>query len=126
MKKIIFIILLLSLLISCKGEDGNIGNVYVKMNWTNDIDMFDLYDLIAPENYPDYFYQDQKYELIPGKSGFVYWRSNGTWYWVYVINPDSDDGESGESDYIILPKSGDDGEDVIVNAFFSGNTYYFE
>jgi len=113
MRKVLLFLLLIIILTGCKGKDGEDGKVYVEAQWTSDINALDISSVIKGGENPTIFYQNTPYELEPEKSGFVYWRSNSTWYFYPIQVSAADSGGKGSSELLFLPKDGDDGKDII-------------
>ncbi len=121
---LVFLIVLSFILIAgCKGEDGEDGKVYVEGEWTSDIEAIEFASIIKGGITPSVLYENTKYELEPGSSGNIYWRSNGSWYYYFIV-PDAESGSSGNSDFLFVPKDGDDGKDTIMKVRFSGSMIY--
>jgi len=119
---IVFIMVLSSLIAGCKGEDGEDGKVYVEVEWTSDISALDLSNILKDGQSPSSYYENTKYELEPGVTGIVYWKSNNTVYSFSVTVEDVQSGKNGGAKYILVPEDGDDGDHSVQRVGFSGNT----
>jgi len=113
------------LLLGCKGEDGEDGKVYFTLDWGSDINAVDLSNVIKEDI--STISRNTRYELEPGVAGYVYWRSNTTWYQLWVEIEDAEEGEEGGTSYIPLilqAEEGEDGKDRIYELYVTGNTLY--
>lgn len=115
---------ILLILTGCKGEDGEDGKVYVEGEWTSDINALDISSIIKGGINPPFFLQNTKYELEPGRSGYIYWRSDVTWYSSPVIIDDAQEGTEGSMDVMYFPLVGEDGKDTITRVRISGSNIY--
>ena len=125
MKNLLMILVMASVLLSgCKGEDGADGKIYLEMQWTSDVNMIDISEVILGGENPALFYQERLYELEPGKEGLVGWRSDSDWYYISVKNPSSEPGQSGGSNFILIPENGSSGIDRVIEVFMTGGSIY--
>ncbi len=120
------ILMLMTILFGCKGEDGEDGKdgrVYVVIDWTSDIEALDVSQFFFEET--DVIYKNTRYRLKPGSTGYAYWMSNGTTYRCFSQMPEADPGEKadkGKTNFLV-PKDGEDGKpgrDLIIYTLVSG------
>jgi hypothetical protein len=119
MKRTLMLILIILALTGCKGDDGNDGKVYSYLTWTSDVTAFNLESIMYEQ--PSTYYVNTKYEFIPDAVGRVYWKSNGTWYYLDIVIVSAQGGGSGSAELLFIPKDGDDGQDAIYMTQVSGN-----
>lgn len=120
--RILLVLFIIFLIAGCKGEDGEDGKVYAEGEWTPDVTHIDMSDLIKGGVNPSYFREGKRYELEPGRFGYLYWKSNNTWYYHPVTVVDIEKGEEGSVESGLFPDHGKDGKDAIMRYKLSGST----
>jgi hypothetical protein len=111
-------------LAGCKGKDGSDGGVYAYLSWSSDIKALDLSDAGITDST---IYANTRYTLTAGLAR-IYWLSNSTTYYLDVEIEDGTSGDKAKINYLypLQPnKNGDDGQDRVYYAYFSGNTLYY-
>ncbi|MBT4087684.1 MAG: hypothetical protein HOE30_04240 [Deltaproteobacteria bacterium] len=121
MKKLIFILLVLAFF-GCKGDDGADGELHSLISWTTDITAIDLNSVLYTPYSVTTWELNKQYRFQPEKVGRIYWVSSGTTWYLDVITGAVATGGSGASEYIFLPKDGDDGKNTVYYTKFSGST----
>ena len=114
-------IIVLIIIYSCSGKDGNSGNAYLSLNW-----------VYAPTYYydensdtPSIIYNGEYFKSEPDSYYFRYTAWNGSrWsgYYTLTVNP----GGSGSTKMFIFPEDGRNGADKYfdLDLYSSGPTLY--